>query len=225
MLTRRSARRSKSQSSSASIPRHLKVYPADVRDLAGCQARSSPSTALPDILSIPAEDMLANAKWHTIGWRTGTKGKLKARFAASGAVADDHTAIRTKASNIYPGRGLAYRRTQMSREILSRQPAARQMRPWQPPSRRVDCERLTSIKNSVLPLRGRSCKAFTVSAYDMITYAPPASPLATASGKKINGRRLSQLCPPYDTPSSNCSLHYRHSDARIVENGFATSGA
>src|SRR5262249_48679288 len=30
----------------------------------------------------PAEDMLASAKWHTINWRTGTKGKLKARFAA-----------------------------------------------------------------------------------------------------------------------------------------------
>jgi SRSO17 transposase len=28
------------------------------------------------------EDMLANAKWRTISWRTGTKGKLKARFAA-----------------------------------------------------------------------------------------------------------------------------------------------
>src|SRR2546428_10994070 len=37
---------------------------------------------VPDILSIPAEDMLANAKWRTISWRTGTKGKLKARFAA-----------------------------------------------------------------------------------------------------------------------------------------------
>src|SRR5262249_56271277 len=33
-------------------------------------------------LSIPAEDMLANARWRTISWRTGTKGKLKARFAA-----------------------------------------------------------------------------------------------------------------------------------------------
>src|SRR4030081_2288791 len=37
---------------------------------------------VPDILSIPAEDMLANAKWRTISWRNGTKGKLKARFAA-----------------------------------------------------------------------------------------------------------------------------------------------
>jgi SRSO17 transposase len=37
---------------------------------------------VPDILSIPAEAMLAKAKWHTISWRTGTKGKLKARFGA-----------------------------------------------------------------------------------------------------------------------------------------------
>src|SRR5262249_61574530 len=30
--------------------------------------------------------------------------------------------------------------------------------------------------------------------------------------------------PPYATPPSNSSLDYRRSDARIVENGFATSG-
>src|SRR5262249_35882587 len=42
--------------------------------------------------------------------------------------------------------------------------------------------------------------------------------------KQSTGRRLSQLCPPYATPSSNSSLDYRRSDARIVENGFATSG-
>src|SRR5262249_8146622 len=44
-------------------------------------------------------------------------------------------------------------------------------------------------------------------------------------GKKESaGRRLSQLCPPYAVPSSNSSLDYPRSDARIVENGFATSG-
>jgi SRSO17 transposase len=37
---------------------------------------------VPDVLSIPAEDMLAHARWHSVSWRTGTKGKLKARFAA-----------------------------------------------------------------------------------------------------------------------------------------------
>ena len=29
-----------------------------------------------------AEDMLAGAKWKTVSWRSGTKGRLKARFAA-----------------------------------------------------------------------------------------------------------------------------------------------
>src|SRR5262249_21328323 len=37
------------------------------------------------------------------------------------------------------------------------------------------------------------------------------------------GPRLSQLYPPCATPSSNFSLDYRRSDARIVENGFAAS--
>jgi hypothetical protein len=47
---------------------------------------------------------------------------------------------------------------------------------------------------------------------------------ATARKKKESTvRRLSQLCPPCATPSSNSSLDYRRSDARIVKNGFAAS--
>src|SRR5712672_2997646 len=65
------------------IPRHLKAYPADVQMVWPVAKRGRPRQRhVPDILSIPAEDMLANAQWHTISWRTGTKGKLKARFAA-----------------------------------------------------------------------------------------------------------------------------------------------
>src|SRR5262249_16099627 len=65
------------------IPRHLKVYPADVRMIWPVAKRGRPrQRTVPDILSISAEDMQANAKWPTISWRTGTKGKLKARFAA-----------------------------------------------------------------------------------------------------------------------------------------------
>src|ERR1700731_3478618 len=65
------------------IPRHLKVYPADVRMIWPVAKHGRPRQRhVPDILSIPAEDMLANAKWHTNSWRNGTKGKLKARFAA-----------------------------------------------------------------------------------------------------------------------------------------------
>jgi len=55
---------------------------------------------------------------------------------------------------------------------------------------------------------------------------PPASPArnSKAGKKESTGRRLSQRCPPCARPSSNSSLDYRRSVARIVENGFATSG-
>ena len=65
------------------IPRHLKVYPANVQMIWPVAKRGRPRQRhVPDILSIPAEEMLTKAKWHTISWRIGTKGKLKARFAA-----------------------------------------------------------------------------------------------------------------------------------------------
>jgi SRSO17 transposase len=65
------------------IPRHLKVYPVDVKLIWPIAARGRPRRRhIPDTLSVAAEDMLANAKWQNISWRTGTKGKLKARFAA-----------------------------------------------------------------------------------------------------------------------------------------------
>src|SRR3974377_168752 len=65
------------------IPRHLKVYPTDVQMVWPVAKRGRPRQRhVPDILSIPAEEMPANAKWRSISWRTGTKGKLKARFAA-----------------------------------------------------------------------------------------------------------------------------------------------
>jgi SRSO17 transposase len=65
------------------IPRHLKVYPVGVQLIWPIAKRGRPrQRSIPDILSIPAEDMLGDAEWQTISWRTGTKGKLKARFAA-----------------------------------------------------------------------------------------------------------------------------------------------
>ena len=65
------------------IPRHLKVYPVGVQLIFPIARRGRPrQRSIPDVLSIAAEDMLADAKWRTITWRTGTKGKLKARFAA-----------------------------------------------------------------------------------------------------------------------------------------------
>ena len=65
------------------IPRHLKVYPIDVRLIWPIAARGRPRRRhVPNILSMAAEDMLADARWQNISWRTGTKGRLKARFAA-----------------------------------------------------------------------------------------------------------------------------------------------
>ena len=65
------------------IPRHLKAYPVGVQLIFPTARRGRPRRrSIPDVLSVPAEDMLAGAKWRNITWRTGTKGKLKARFAA-----------------------------------------------------------------------------------------------------------------------------------------------
>ncbi len=65
------------------IPRHLKVYPADVQMIWPVAGRGRPRQRhVPDVLSMAAEDMLADARWQNVSWRTGTKGKLKARFAA-----------------------------------------------------------------------------------------------------------------------------------------------
>jgi SRSO17 transposase len=65
------------------IPRHLKVYPADVKLIFPVAHRGRPRQRhIPDVLSTPAEDMLAKARWRAVSWRAGTKGQLKARFAA-----------------------------------------------------------------------------------------------------------------------------------------------
>src|SRR5262249_60745605 len=68
----------------AGTPRPLQVSAADVRMIWPVAKRGRPRQRhVSDILSIPAEDLLADAKWRTISWRPGTKGKLKAPFAAA----------------------------------------------------------------------------------------------------------------------------------------------
>lgn len=65
------------------IPRRQKVYPAQVSLVFPMKPRGRPrKNPVPDTLSRPAEDMLAEARWTEISWRGGTKGPLKARFAA-----------------------------------------------------------------------------------------------------------------------------------------------
>src|SRR5215475_13448428 len=64
------------------IPRLLKIYPADVQMIWPVAGHGRPRKHIPNVPPKAAEDMLAAAKWRAISWRTGTKGKLKARFAA-----------------------------------------------------------------------------------------------------------------------------------------------
>jgi SRSO17 transposase len=65
------------------VPRHQKVYPADVSLLFPVTGRGRPRKRhIPDRPSIAVESMLAGATWRLISWRRGTKGRLAARFAA-----------------------------------------------------------------------------------------------------------------------------------------------
>ena len=65
------------------VPRHQKVYPRDVELAFPVAGRGRPRKRhVPNVLSISAEEMLAKARWRTLSWRKGTKGRLKARFAA-----------------------------------------------------------------------------------------------------------------------------------------------
>lgn len=65
------------------IPRHQKVYPADVQLIFPVAGRGRPRVRhVPDVKSRAAHAMLEDAKWRLVSWRRGTKGRLTARFAA-----------------------------------------------------------------------------------------------------------------------------------------------
>jgi SRSO17 transposase len=65
------------------IPRHQKVYPADVQLIFPVAGRGRPRVRhVPDVKSRAAHAMLEEVKWRKISWRRGTKGRLTARFAA-----------------------------------------------------------------------------------------------------------------------------------------------
>lgn len=60
-----------------------KVYPVDVALVFPAAGRGRPrKNHVPDAKSVSAEKTLATAPWRTLSWRRGTKGPLKAHFAA-----------------------------------------------------------------------------------------------------------------------------------------------
>ena len=65
------------------IPRHQKVYPADVALVFPASTRGRRRLHhIPDAKSVAAYTVLGDTTWRTISWRRGTKGRLAARFAA-----------------------------------------------------------------------------------------------------------------------------------------------
>ena len=125
------------------IPRHLKVYPSDVKMIWPTTRRGRPRQSIPDVLSRPAEDMLGKAQWRKINWRLGTKGKLKARFSACACVwpTGRRSGLETKASSICQARkfglsaniALRAKRNTISPTCRRRLICAH----WRPPSRRA----------------------------------------------------------------------------------------
>lgn len=65
------------------IPFKQKVYPVDVAMIFAIAGRGRPRKRhVPDTASVSAQAMLEEAPWRMLSWRRGTKGRLKARFAA-----------------------------------------------------------------------------------------------------------------------------------------------
>lgn len=66
------------------IPYKQKVYPANVTMICPVAGRGRPRERhIPDVKSVTAKAMLEAAKWQTVSWRKGTKGRLSARFAVA----------------------------------------------------------------------------------------------------------------------------------------------
>src|SRR5215217_81362 len=82
------------------IPRIQKVYPVDVELIWPPAARGPRRRSpVPNVEATAAEPMLASARWRTITWRHGTKGPLKAAFAAIRVRVADGPAVRLHGRN------------------------------------------------------------------------------------------------------------------------------
>ena len=83
-----------------------KVYPADVQMITPPPSRGRSRTRLiPDQEAVAAEALLAKASWRQVTWRHGTKGPLRAKFAAVRVRVADGPAVylRGQANQHLPG--------------------------------------------------------------------------------------------------------------------------
>ena len=198
------------------IPRHLKVYPVGVQLIWPIARRGRPrQRSIPDVLSVAAEDMLADAKWQNITWRTGTKGKLKARFAAVRVRTADGPPqrIRDKGQQHLPGDEAwligEQRASGEKKYYLANLPAGTNLRTLAATIKaRWVCEQAHQQMKEELGLdhfEGRSWQGLHRHALmTMIAYAfLQHRRLASRAGKKQStGRHLSPACLPCEMPSS-----------------------
>jgi hypothetical protein len=213
------------------IPRHLKVYPVGVQLIWPVATRGRPRRRhIPDILSMPAEDMLAEAEWQTVSWRDGTKGKLEARFAAVRVrIADGPPQrIKDKGQQHLPGDEawlIGEQRTSGEKKYyLANLPAgvtqpgcdhqgAMDLRTG--PSAAERGTRPRPLRGTILAKPSPSC-----SHDDDRLRVPPASASHDGElGKKESmDRHLSQACQPCATPSSTSSCD-RFRNAPTADDG------
>ena len=174
--------------------------------------------------------MLTQAKWRTLAWRKGTKGPLKARFAAVRVrVADGPPQrIGDKGMQHMPGeRSLARRRAARLRraEILSRQPPCRRrsqnagrhdqsaldLRAGSPAA-----QGRTRPRPLRRPLMARASSP-CADDHDRLRLPPASSPRRRERGKKESpGARLSRRSRPYEKPSFSPWRALHPTDARTA---------
>lgn len=216
------------------IPKHQKVYPADVSLIFPVAKRGRPrKNAIPDVLSVPAQSMLANAGWTELSWRVGTKGPLKARFAAVRVrVADGPPQrIHDKGQQHMPSEDAwlvgELRSSGERKYYLSNLPAEINLKTLAASIKaRWVCEQAHQQMKEELGLdhfEGRSWQGLHRHALmTMIAFAfLQHRRLAEASGKKkaLAVVRRNQPCQRCGAPSSKPSLHPHPSDVRTAESG------
>ena len=219
------------------IPRHLKVYPVGVKLIwPVTKVRGRPRKRhVPDSLSTAAEDVLASAQWRTMSWRSGTKGRLKARFAAVRVRTADGPPQRIwdKGQQHLPGDEAGRRRAPRvgREEILSRQlgrPGMDLRSLAATIKARWICEQAHQQLKEELGLdhfEGRSWHGLHRHALmAMIAYAflqHRRLKKVRRGKKKSTARPLNRRCRRMPTPSSTSSCDQVLSDVRTADPGSA----
>ena len=213
------------------IPRHQKVYPADVQLIFPVVNCGRPRVRhVPDVKSWAAHSMLEDLKWRQVSWRWGTKGRLSARFAAVRIRIADGTPQRIGAAGVQhmPGEEAwlvgEHRSTGERKYYLSNLPADISMRDLAGAIKaRWICEQAHQQLKEELGLdhfEGRSWTGLhRHSLMTMMVYAFLQARRRAQAGRKKEspGHRLSPACRQSAKPSLTASRAHRQANALIAD--------